>query len=238
MFLGYIRVSSLEQASPEKVSLAQQEQVIRGVAMAKGIGQFDLAMYSDPGVSGSVPLRERPSGRKLIREAVKGDTICAAKLDRMFRSAVDALESAEMLKKRGVDLILFDLGVEPVTNNGMAKCFFTMAAAFAELERERINERTRDGRAGKRRSGGHLGGAPPFGYRVVGKGKSATLEHETDELRVRNKILNLVREHGSYGKAMPTILERGYRTRRGKPFTFIQVRRIVERAAATGEMPA
>lgn len=236
MFLGYTRVSTPEQASTDKVSIEQQEQVIRGVAMTRGITQFDFAMYSDPGVSGSIPLWERPAGGKLMAEVQKGDVVCAAKLDRMFRSALDALKIAEDLKSRGVDLILFDMGADPVTHNGMAKCFFTMAAAFAELERGRINERTLDGRRGKRQRGGYIGGDPPFGYRSVGTGQTARLEEHPEESRVRHKIVKLAQEFGSYGPVVSYLHKHGYLNRQGKPFQHIQVRRIVEYARSQGEL--
>lgn len=236
MFLGYSRVSTLDQAAPDKVSIEQQEQVIRGVALTRGVGQFDLVMYSDPGISGSIPLWERPAGGKLMAEVQGGDIVCASKLDRMFRSALDALKIAEDLKSKGVDLILFDMGADPVTHNGMAKCFFTMAAAFAELERGRINERTLDGRRGKRRHGGYIGGDPPFGYRAAGTGKTARLEEHPIESRVRHKIIKLAQEFGSYGPVVSYLNKHDYTNRQGKPFQHIQVRRIVEYAKANGEL--
>ena len=48
-------------------------------------------MQCDGGVSGSVPLAERPEGKRLLEAVEKGDVIITAKLDRAFRSAADAL---------------------------------------------------------------------------------------------------------------------------------------------------
>jgi DNA invertase Pin-like site-specific DNA recombinase len=42
-------------------------------------------------------------------------------------------------------LIVADMGADPVTDNGTAKFFFTVLAAMAEFDRERILERTLDG---------------------------------------------------------------------------------------------
>ena len=98
-------------------------------------------------------------------------TIIPAKLDRLFRDALDALEKLKDLKTKGVSLILVDMGLTPVTDNGVAKMFFTMLAGFAELERDRIRTRTADGRKCKRDKGGHIGGTAPFGYEIVGMGK-------------------------------------------------------------------
>jgi hypothetical protein len=41
-------------------------------------------------VSGSVPATERPAGGPLFARLMKGDVVIAPKLDRLFRSALDA----------------------------------------------------------------------------------------------------------------------------------------------------
>ena len=73
----------------------------------------------------------------------KGDVVVSAKLDRAFRSAADALAVLEELKDQGVSLHLIDLGGD-VTGNGVSKMVFTILAAVAEGERDRIRERIRD----------------------------------------------------------------------------------------------
>ena len=57
-----------------------------------------------------VPIAERPVGGRLFAKLKKGDIVIAPKLDRLFRSALDALQVVEDLKKRGVSLHLLDLG--------------------------------------------------------------------------------------------------------------------------------
>ncbi len=64
----------------------------------------------EEGVSGSVPVAERPAAGPLFARLSKGDVVIAPKLDRLFRSALDALKVVEDLKKRGVALHLLDLG--------------------------------------------------------------------------------------------------------------------------------
>jgi DNA invertase Pin-like site-specific DNA recombinase len=60
-----------------------------------------------------VPLEERPEGRKLMSVVEKGDVVITAKLDRMFRSALDALwiyrwgRSAGYARVRGLALVLY-----------------------------------------------------------------------------------------------------------------------------------
>jgi hypothetical protein len=71
---------------------------------------------------------------------MKGDVVIAAKLDRLFRSAIDALTVVEDLRKRVLALHLLELGGD-ISGNGLSKLFLTIAAAFAEAERDRIRER-------------------------------------------------------------------------------------------------
>lgn len=115
-------------------------------------------------------------GRELVAQLKPGDVLITAKLDRAFRSAADALQKAEAWKKQGVKLIVADLGVDAVTDNGVSKLFFTILAGVAEFENARRRERVINGRRAKREKAGHLGGPVPFGYRVVGEGKESRLK--------------------------------------------------------------
>jgi DNA invertase Pin-like site-specific DNA recombinase len=168
---GYVRVSTAEQAAG--TSLEEQERKIRGVALIRGAGLERV--FCEAGASGSLPLQHRPVGRELFDILKPGDTVIVAKLDRAFRNAADALAKSDLWRSSGINLVIADMGPDPVTGNGVAKMFFGMLALVAEFERDRILERTREGRRAKAVRGGHVGGTAPFGYRVVGAGKAATL---------------------------------------------------------------
>src|SRR5574340_1108735 len=131
---GYIRVSSAGQmdgTSPE-----EQKRKIDGLAMMRG---EELAnVFYDGGVSGSTPLDERPEGKKLLKLLKPGDVLIAAKLDRLFRDAADALTRAKEWKSQDVKVILVDMGTDPITENGTSKLLFGILASMAEWERERI----------------------------------------------------------------------------------------------------
>jgi putative DNA-invertase from lambdoid prophage Rac len=162
---AYARVSTSEQSSNGD-SLATQRQQIEGYAMMKGwhIAEF----FIDGGVSGSVPFADRPEGKRLLETAGKGDVIITAKLDRAFRNAADALATLEELKDLGVGLHMIDLGGD-VTGNGIGKLVFTILAAVAENERDRIRERIRDVKRHLASQGVYGGGKRPFGYDIVDK---------------------------------------------------------------------
>ena len=233
MLLGYCRVSTQDQAADNRTSLAEQERIIRGIAMVKGVDKMDVTLYSDPGVSGATPLRFRPEGKKLLNEMQPGDIVVASKLDRMFRAASDALACAELMKEREVSLILVDMGADPVTGHGMAKCFFTMAAAFAELERSTIAERMSNGKAAKRAKGGHTGGEAPYGLRIIGHGRDSRIEVNEEEQKLVELIARLRLRGESLTKIQRRLIKDGFKTRTGKDFQHVQIMRIVnyQRAA-------
>jgi Resolvase, N terminal domain len=116
-------------------------------------------------------------GRPLFAKLRKGDVVIAPKLDRLFRSALDALQVVEDLRKRGVSLHLLDLGGD-ISGNGLSKLFLTIAAAFAEAERDRIRERIGQVKADQKARGRYLGGIVPFGYRRGEHGQLAPHEAE------------------------------------------------------------
>ena len=232
MILSYTRVSTEEQAADGTTSLAEQQRKNKAIAMMRGVSQFDFLNYQDKGVSGSIPLAQRPAGGRLMQDANPGDVVVASKLDRLFRSASDALNTIELLQVRRVEVILVDIGTEPVTVNGTGKLFLTMLAAFAEFERTRIGERMNDGRRGKKERNGHIGGAAPYGYKVVGQGREARLEPEPREQDMIRKARQLHEQKISSSGICRKFEEMGLRDRAGHPFRETQVLRILERPLA------
>jgi DNA invertase Pin-like site-specific DNA recombinase len=223
---SYVRVSTTEQAI-DRSSLADQKRRCAGAAMMRG--EEIAEVFCDPGVSGSIDLRERPAGAQLLAVLQPGDVVIAAKMDRMFRSAQDALATAEALQARGVALIIADMGSEPVTGTGAAKLFFTMLAAFAEFERSRIAERMSDGRNGKRARKGFIGGQAPYGYTVEGSGRDAMLVLHPDEQRVIQSVKDMTARGVSLRGVSMSLTRRGMMGRTGRPFSAEQISRMLAR---------
>jgi DNA invertase Pin-like site-specific DNA recombinase len=161
---GYARVSTIRQAE-EGESLETQERVIAGHAQMHGLAVNKV--FVERGVSGYGPLGERPEGAALLAVLRPGDVVITPKLDRMFRSALDALAVLGELKARGVSLHMIDLGGD-TTGNGVSKLVFTILSAVAEAERDRTRERVAEVKADQRRRGRFLGGSVPFGWRREG----------------------------------------------------------------------
>jgi putative DNA-invertase from lambdoid prophage Rac len=120
--------------------------------------------------SGNSGPAGRPQGSALLDALKPGDVVITAKLDRMFRSALDALDVLGRLKKDGISLHMIDLGGD-TTGNGVSKLVFTILSAVAEAERDRTRERIAEVKKDQRQRNRYLGGTPPFGWRVGEDGK-------------------------------------------------------------------
>jgi putative DNA-invertase from lambdoid prophage Rac len=193
---GYVRVSTKTQAE-DGLSLEAQQRQIEGYAMMQGLTIDEI--FIERAVSGWKPFDTRPQGARLAGCLQKGDIILCSKLDRLFRSARDALVVSDELKKQGVKLHLMDLGGD-VTGNGVSKVFFTIVAAFAEFERDRIAERISDVKSSEKEKGRFLGGSRPFGYRV---GEGGDLVPNESEQTIINRAVTMRNQ----GKSLRAISE-------------------------------
>jgi site-specific DNA recombinase len=162
----YGRVSTEEQA--EKGSIQNQIEFATKYCDLHQLEIFEI--YKDDGISGTVPLHERPEGKRLIQDAKdkKFDTLLLYKLDRLGRSARVTLNSIYELENYGVQIKSM---TEPFdTSNPSGRFMITMLAGVADLERETILERMWHGANRAARSGKWLGGIVPYGYKVNDNG--------------------------------------------------------------------
>ena len=136
-------------------SLDVQQRHLAGYAQMQGL-TIDK-VFVERGVSGSKPLGDRPQGAALLAALKPGDVVITPKLDRMFRSALDALEVLASSRRRGVSLHMIDLGGD-TTGNGVSKLVFTILSAVAEAERDRTRERIAEVKRDQRQRGRYLGG--------------------------------------------------------------------------------
>jgi len=192
---GYCRVSTERQAN-EGESLGVQERQLQGYVTMQGM-KLDR-VFVERGVSGSISLANRPEGAAMLEALQSGDVVVSPKLDRVFRSALDALQQTETLRERGVSLHLLDLGGD-IAGNGLSRLFMTIAAAFAELERDRIRERITQVKRDQKARHRFLGGTrAPFGFRAGDDGSLVADDAEqaaigrAKRLRARGKSLRYI----------------------------------------------
>lgn len=198
---GYARVSTAKQVDDGE-SLEVQQRKIEGYATMQGLSVEHV--YVERGVSGSKPLEDRPQGAGLLQVLKPGDVIITAKLDRMFRSALDALHVLKRLTNDGISLHMIDLGGD-VTGNGISKLVFTILSAVAEAERDRIRERVSETKADQRRRNRFLGGRVPFGWTVRRDGDTAGGDLVADA--AQQAAIKRMRKMSEQGKSLRAISE-------------------------------
>jgi site-specific DNA recombinase len=174
-----LRVSSEEQHDRSTIEI--QADFLKEYCRLYGLEVAEV--YADDGVSGTIPLHERPEGRRLLDDARAGkfQTVLVYKLDRLGRSLLVIVDAHDRLQVAGVAL---RSATEPIdTSNPSGRLIFQMLASFAEYERETIAERTRAGlhRAFKN---GKQTGSIPYGYDIAEDG-SFVVVHEEAELIVQ-----------------------------------------------------
>lgn len=227
MFLCYARCSTDDQA--KGTTIDEQIRRLRALAASRGFDEYDIVIYKDEDVSGSISLAHRPDGSRLLADAKPGDFIAALKIDRMFRNVLDALTVAKNLKEQKIDLAFGDfMGAEPITGDGLAQCFFTVATAFAQLERDKINERTSDGRRAKKAKGGCVGSVP-YGFAKNGEGRASMLVPDAGEqatIKLAKELAALTPRRTPSWIANE-LFRQGRITRSGKKFQAVQVDRII-----------
>ena len=155
--IGYIRVSTTEQAS-EGVSLEAQRAKIAAWAVAN---DYELvAIHEDAGITGT-SMEKRAGLQAAIAATGKGMALVAYSFSRLARSTADMLEIASGLEKKGADLVSLTEKIDTTTAAG--RMVFRMLAVLSEFERDIISERTTTALAHKKAQG-KVYAALPLGY--------------------------------------------------------------------------
>ncbi len=115
--------------------------------------------FADEGVSGKTQASQRPQFKELLSQIRNGETLVVAKLDRLGRDAQDVGATIKALAKRGIGVIVLQLGKLDLTSPA-GKLMLNMLAAVAEMERDLLIERTQSGLARARIEGKILGRPP------------------------------------------------------------------------------
>ena len=169
--VGYVRVSSEEQAA-EGVSLAAQEERLRAYAVATGREIAEIV--SDAGVSAK--SLHRPGLQRILEGVRQGEigAVIVLKLDRLTRSVRDLGELLELFAGAQADLVSVSESLD--TSSAAGRMVTNMLGVVAQWEREVIAERTSFALAHKRRKR-EAYGHEPFGYRREGAKLVPVPEH-------------------------------------------------------------
>ena len=160
----YRRVSSDSQADSGYGLDAQAETI---ATFVKHQGLELVASFKDPGVSGTVPLEDRPGlAQALVCCMTRGaGAVVVARHDRLARDALVALLIERSFADAGIRILYAEGG------NGQSdadKFMRTVFHAAAEQARRDLIRRLAAGRQVKaaKKPGSYVGGRPPYGYQA------------------------------------------------------------------------
>ena len=141
MKIGYIRVSTAEQ------NTIRQEILMKELAVDE--------IYIDK-MSGK--NTERPQLKAMLDYVRHGDTVIVSEISRFARNTKDLLDLIEILKSKGVEFVSKKEAIDTTTPTG--KFMLTIFGAVAELEREYILQRQREGISAAKMLGKYKGRKP------------------------------------------------------------------------------
>ena len=159
MKIGYIRVSTQEQNTMRQEALME----------ALGVDEVYIDRMSGKNTN-------RPELQKMMEYVRKGDTVIVESIRRFARNTRDLLELVEQLTAKGVEFVSKKEAIDTTTPTG--KFMLTVFGAVAELEREYILQRQREGIAIAKEQGKYAGRKPirtPEFEQVTAKWRSGAI---------------------------------------------------------------
>ncbi len=161
------------------------------------------------------------------------DLLLVYRVDRLARS-VRGL--AQILDELDQARVTFRSATEPFdTGSPAGRMMIQMLGVFAEFERATLIDRVVAGMERKAARGGWCCGTIPFGYRI--NRETGFLELEESEAPIVATIFNLYANKRMGAKTIANWLnDRGYRTRPGKPWSFLSVLTVLKNKSYQGQI--
>jgi DNA invertase Pin-like site-specific DNA recombinase len=217
--VAYLRVSTDKQAD-RGVSLDAQRAKVLAYAELYDLELVDVIV--DAGASAKTldrPGLQRALSALRRREA---DALLVVKLDRLTRSVKHLGELVETVFAPGKAALL-SVGEQIDTRSAGGRLVLNVLASVSQWEREAIGERTSVAMKHKAACGEFTGGESPFGFRVEDE-RLAPIESEQHVIMEARRL----RVAGLSLRAVARELDAaGMRSRAGRPFAAVQIRRMV-----------
>jgi site-specific DNA recombinase len=186
---------------PRRVTIEIQQGMLREWSTRDPLVGSVYGEYWDDGVTGKIPLRDRPEGKRLFADVVAGNiqAVAVAYSDRFGRTLLDGLQAVKAFEERGVKLVAVNDGWDSRRND--SPLYFQFRMMMAEEEHRRISQRMKDGKArAMDRDNAPPGGPLTFGYRMDERGRFVP---DPDEAPVVIRIFEMAIK----GKSNQEILE-------------------------------
>jgi len=145
--IGYIRVSTTQQHTDRQLA---------GVALDK--------VFEDKASGNNT---QRPQFEAMMNYIREGDVLHVHSIDRLCRNTADLLATVERLTERGVVVQFHKEDFKTEKNSPAGNMMLTVLAAVAQMERETMLERQREGYEAAKAAG-----------RITGRGKGRSIDRE------------------------------------------------------------
>lgn len=139
MYFFYSRVSTVGQSSQRQIENFKHHK------------EYDASrLYLDK-IQGNIPFLKRPQALKLFNEIIdkKDVTVVVDSIDRLGRNLIDILNTIDSLKRNRINLKSIKEGFSILLDDGKvnptAMLVISVMGTIAEMERNRIKERTTEG---------------------------------------------------------------------------------------------
>lgn len=227
--VGYIRVSTKQQAQDDRCGLEVQREAIEQYAADHG---YIIVKWYEDQMSGAKD--HRPAFDQILYgsfdsgDDVKFPPISAVisfKADRISRDTKMYFYYMYILERKGVKLISTQENFDEMGDeHGLNSVYRSLILFVAEQERKNIALRTGKGRYMKARAGGHACGRAAYGYTIEDK-KLVIVPEEAEIVRL---IYNLrFTKFMSYAEIITYLIDHGIRTRKGTIFGNGQIQNIL-----------
>ena len=143
--LGYVRVSDTDQNTARQIA----------ALLERGIPKERIYIDKKSGKNA-----DRPQLKEMLAFCRKGDCVVVTALDRLGRNTKDLLAIIEELTEKGVEFVSLNEQIDTTTPAG--RFVLTVFAAMAQMERENILERQRQGIAIAKQIPGKYTGRKPI----------------------------------------------------------------------------
>lgn len=217
--IGYIRVSTEQQATDDKYGVDVQRKEILSYADLNGYAIVDWKIDE---VSGAKD--DRPALNEILYGDITNppfEAVIVFKNDRLARDTKLYFYYLYTLEKKNIKLL--STKEEFSEGSEFANIYRALLQFVAEQERKNIALRTGKGRSMKAQCGGYSGGRVPYGYSV----QEGVLVINPDEEKIVLRIFE-EQEKGTSMLATTEILEKeGFKTRKGSRFQVSTIKSVL-----------
>lgn len=230
--VGYVRVSTVEQAV-EGYSLPAQRQQIKEYCGNKG---YELVkIYADEGISGK-SISKRPAIKELLKDAknLQFDEVVVWKNSRLARNTRELLEILDIFDRNNINFVSLSEGIS--RDNPIGRFAFTLLGTVSELERDNIAENVYLGER-KRAEEGYANVGRVIGYEPgIDEYGKRSLVINTKEAKIIKLVFKMYADGHGYQFIAKYLNQMGYKTKADNAFSITSIKTIIDNPLYVGKV--